>query len=609
MVEIETDDANSVDSTPTNTNNNLQKALPSFYPSLLPSLATLQLTTPTPIQAASAQRALDLENLLLIAATGSGKTMAYLLPVLERLVGGCVGGQQQQKEGGRGGTVLVVAPTRELALQLLRDTESILSNIPDDSTSSNESSLPSVLLAVKGVQPPTTDELSSATVLIGTPSELYDVLTSTRSGQEFIAGDAVVACVLDEVDVLFPNPPKELRTSLDTGSKRKGSNKTPRDERRQQEQKRKRSAAKRSGTEFSSSTSTTQIVGPTERLLKLIASRRQSTTTNGGGDTTPCQILAGSATASRKTLDRLNKALYGAAVDASSTVDVVWNGSVSACRPETSTTITDDTNTNTNDGSIPLQAQEHTIRTVTVPSAVRHQYLQLEKSSATSPTAILTAVSHAANRLKPQRALLFLCGEFSKSNAAPSSPVAKSTSGKRVKVRSSGARKKPTVTLKQKKQAAIALAQAKAPTTGNLSARTACSTLQTLGIDAKPLHVALGLETGADDSDESAEIPPFLVTFEGSARGLHFDGVDAVFIVGRPSSAASYLHRAGRFGRSVPTEAAADGSAGGGGGVSNDDAVMVRPGTVVSIVRDPKELEKWTRQIGGTDLEELVLED
>jgi superfamily II DNA/RNA helicase len=110
----------------------------------------------------------------------------------------------------------------------------------------------------------------------------------------------------------------------------------------------------------------------------------------------------------------------------------------------------------------------------------------------------------------------------------------------------------------------------------------------------QPLHVALGLELNAKDDDTDAEDAPFLVTFEGSARGLHFDAVDVVFVVGRPASAASYLHLAGRVGRA---SARADGG------------VEYCPGTVVSLCTkgSATELEKWTRQIGGTSLEELVL--
>jgi superfamily II DNA/RNA helicase len=48
----------------------------------------------------------------LVAPTGSGKTLAYLLPALSKAL----------DSTSLGGTVLVVAPTRELAVQLQRDT-------------------------------------------------------------------------------------------------------------------------------------------------------------------------------------------------------------------------------------------------------------------------------------------------------------------------------------------------------------------------------------------------------------------------------------------------------------------------------------------------------
>jgi len=151
--------------------------LPILFPSLAAPLNVLGFSSPTPIQSASAKRALELENLLLIAPTGSGKTLSYMLPALEKIVLK----QKQQEDtvgvlqGGGGGTVLVVAPTRELALQLMRDTTSILSNLNNDNDDSSSSDM-EILLAVQGVQMPSTEELNGATVLIGTPKELVYVL-------------------------------------------------------------------------------------------------------------------------------------------------------------------------------------------------------------------------------------------------------------------------------------------------------------------------------------------------------------------------------------------------------------------------------------------------
>jgi len=567
-----------------NDNENNETTLPSFFPSLATPLKTLGFSKPTPIQSASAQRALDLENLLLIAPTGSGKTLSYMLPVLEKVV-------KQQHAGNSASTVLVVAPTRELALQLMRDTTSILANGNREIDSDNDLE---VLLAVQGVQIPSTEELNSAKVLIGTPRELLFVLSEIKGGMEFVAGDVLSSVVLDEVDVLLPNPPKQLRTALDTAGnarkEKKGGNKfnTPQDERRRQEQKRKFLAAKRKGVEF---TSDKQIVGPTEKILKIVANRRLYTASSSGQYINSCQVLAGSATASRKTLDRLNKALRDAAMDSSSNIDDVWNGLVKPCRPEE---VVSNEETSSNDNQQEQQeessSKDHTIRAVTVPSQVKHQYIRLGKDVATKPQAVLEAVVRANNFLKSKRALLFLCGEFGKQKAAqPSAKKNIAPQGKKIQ------RKGRQKTLKQKKLEAAAASRAKQPVQG-LSARSACKALCGLGIEAKPLHVVLGLdgyESENEDEIHEIEIPPILVTFEGSARGLHLDDVDTVFVVGRPSSAASYLHLAGRVGRSS---------------VSEDGSILVRPGNVVSFCTagSSKELRKWTKQVGGTELEEIL---
>ena len=464
-------DNNSAASTSTSTSSNDTDTdtdtdtitLPILFPALATPLNKLGFSTPTPIQSASAKRALSSENLLLIAPTGSGKTFAYMLPALEKVVMTQQQQQQQQEEeeqtqrtGTRRSTVLVVAPTRELGLQLMRDANSILSNLgntnsnsnsnsdDDDDNNSSQSQSQSVLLAIQGVEMPTAQALNAATVLIGTPKELLATFTKVNGASEFLAGNVLSTVILDEVDVLLPNSPKvagagagnrnnDNRSSKGGGTKKGKLKLTPQEERRRQVNKRKLLAAKRNGAEFSSDS---KILGPTETLLKLIAGRRSYTytytssvddngTTSASVSSYPYQILAGSATASRKTLDRLNKALRGAAMDVSSTVDAVWNGTVQPCRPESlNSMIEDDSCSNQgSDGDGDAinavgKGDDHTIRTVTVPSQVKHQYIRLEKDKATKPGVVLTAVAKAASVLKSKRALLFLCGEFKKESTA-----------------------------------------------------------------------------------------------------------------------------------------------------------------------------------------------
>ncbi|MBF8280777.1 MAG: DEAD/DEAH box helicase, ATP-dependent RNA helicase RhlE [Candidatus Magasanikbacteria bacterium] len=74
-------------------------------PALLDILARANFKTPTPIQIQAIPQALEDKDVVGIAQTGTGKTLAFAIPILQRL----------QRAKGR---ALIVAPTRELALQI-----------------------------------------------------------------------------------------------------------------------------------------------------------------------------------------------------------------------------------------------------------------------------------------------------------------------------------------------------------------------------------------------------------------------------------------------------------------------------------------------------------
>ena len=76
---------------------------------LLNALATLGYEEPTPIQSAAIPVLLEGHDLLGQAATGTGKTAAFALPILQRLSAG---------ERGREPMALILVPTRELAMQV-----------------------------------------------------------------------------------------------------------------------------------------------------------------------------------------------------------------------------------------------------------------------------------------------------------------------------------------------------------------------------------------------------------------------------------------------------------------------------------------------------------
>src|SRR5256885_4162738 len=72
-------------------------------------LSFARFSTPTPVQAAVIPQALERKDVLATAQTGTGKTLAFLVPVMERLL----------ERTAPGIAALVLVPTRELAMQVV----------------------------------------------------------------------------------------------------------------------------------------------------------------------------------------------------------------------------------------------------------------------------------------------------------------------------------------------------------------------------------------------------------------------------------------------------------------------------------------------------------
>src|SRR5579872_6806891 len=72
-------------------------------------LAAARFTVPTPVQAATIPQAMEGKDILATAQTGTGKTLAFLIPVIERLLA----------KNTPGIAALVLVPTRELAMQVV----------------------------------------------------------------------------------------------------------------------------------------------------------------------------------------------------------------------------------------------------------------------------------------------------------------------------------------------------------------------------------------------------------------------------------------------------------------------------------------------------------
>jgi ATP-dependent RNA helicase RhlE len=87
----------------------------SLHPSVAAGVAAAGYETPTPIQTRAIPQIIKGRDLMGLAQTGTGKTAAFVLPILNRLVGskrGCV-------------RALVIAPTRELAEQIHQAIETL----------------------------------------------------------------------------------------------------------------------------------------------------------------------------------------------------------------------------------------------------------------------------------------------------------------------------------------------------------------------------------------------------------------------------------------------------------------------------------------------------
>src|SRR4029077_18344444 len=80
-------------------------------PSLLENLTRLGYAEPTPVQREAIPAALGGGDLLISSQTGSGKTAAFVLPGLQRL-------RTPAARQGMGPRMLVLTPTRELAMQV-----------------------------------------------------------------------------------------------------------------------------------------------------------------------------------------------------------------------------------------------------------------------------------------------------------------------------------------------------------------------------------------------------------------------------------------------------------------------------------------------------------
>ncbi len=149
-----------------------------LHPSLIASLDKLGFSTPTPIQAQTIPLALDNKDILGTAQTGTGKTLAFVVPLLTKLL---------EKPTGTG---LVLVPTRELAQQVMVIVKKVLS--------ANSPIKTALLIGGESIFKQFQQLRSKPRIIVGTPGRVIDHLERKSFNPAYVKFLA-----LDEADRMF----------------------------------------------------------------------------------------------------------------------------------------------------------------------------------------------------------------------------------------------------------------------------------------------------------------------------------------------------------------------------------------------------------------------
>jgi ATP-dependent RNA helicase DeaD len=149
-------------------------------PKLVQAVIELGFTTPTDVQTKVIPLMLVGEDVIAQSQTGSGKTAAFALPILQNLVSG---------DGSRDVQALILTPTRELAIQVANAISQFASQLQVE------------VMAVYGGQHYGTSKRrikKGVDVIVGTPGRLQDLMR-----QDILDLSSVHTVVLDEADEML----------------------------------------------------------------------------------------------------------------------------------------------------------------------------------------------------------------------------------------------------------------------------------------------------------------------------------------------------------------------------------------------------------------------
>jgi ATP-dependent RNA helicase RhlE len=149
-----------------------------FHPSVAAGVTAAGYETPTPIQARAIPQVLNGRDVMGLAQTGTGKTAAFVLPILHRLV--------KRKYGGV--RALIIAPTRELAEQIHQAIETL----------GRKTRLRSIAVYGGVGINPQIQKLRQADIVVACPGRLLDHI-----GRRSIDLSQLEVLVIDEADQML----------------------------------------------------------------------------------------------------------------------------------------------------------------------------------------------------------------------------------------------------------------------------------------------------------------------------------------------------------------------------------------------------------------------
>lgn len=588
--------------TPASASSAFTSLIPSLPAAVVDALAARGVAGPTPIQTAALPRAHNGESLVLHAETGSGKSLAFLLPALSRL--GLAGAEVLPMLGPEdaAGKVLVVAPTRELAVQLANEAALV---IP----------APGAVQIVAVGATPEASLLLDASVITCTAPELLSLLEMEGDAAGVV--DAVLSqvrvLVLDELDTLLP-----VSTTFSKAAA-----------------KRKQQDHKKGGD---------TVASPAELLVRAVVEASSAS---------DLQLLAASATVSRPVRFKLARVLRRDPLARwyNNAPDVVRPLELGADLSTVPRAVGIPTGVRhmyaTMQGRVKLRRAKAAVKKRKGPAprlTLKQKRAQKAAAAKAAKFAVqqgevhplFTSLKAAIAAVEPKSALVFLCRssgltvrraakELSElglpavplheaiglEHAAPETLLGKdggAGAGEDVDDdeddEDDHADEGESLSARQLRRQRMREGRKGGDdddgsgeltdTSGALQARhRAVSQVFSAGLQSGeaenggPAAAGGGMRSVREAAAEGGRTP-LIITFEDMARGLHFDAVDAVFILGIPDSPATYLHLAGRTGRQPVLEGS---------------VVTICPG------KSHEQLLGWSTRLGGIKFEPLQLGD